>query len=248
MTERVSVMTTARHWRSAAIENFLLEVAIMGMVRTLLLALVGLLVSANSTFAGVIGIDVDDGLNSYVGPGVLDTSSRAWTVRETNSTFTLDGQTINLIFGSNSPGGGNTTIDLFDDYKFTTGAAFGVAFTGLDLTKTYNLVVYGAQAAGLNRGATFTMMEPALGALTTNGDQQSSFVSGVNYVRWDNITPDNSFSDQRIRFTVGIGPDGGAGMINGFELEVVEVPEPGSFSMLMFGSVALRALRRKRVG
>lgn len=217
----------------------------MGMMRTVMFSLVGLFACASAACAGVIGIDVANIANVYTGPGVLDTSSRTWTLRETSgNTFTLDGQTITVTFSAGfTEGGANATINLFDDYKFITAGTPSVTLTGLDLTKTYNLVLYGAQNFLGGRGTTFDPTQPNLASLQTSGNQQSSFVSGTNYVRYDNITPDNSLLDARIQFTVGIGPDGGVGILNGFELQ--EVPEPSSIAMLLFGSIGLWLMRRR---
>jgi len=52
-----------------------------------------------------------------------------------------------MTYGTNWAGGWNAGIDLFDDYKHNNGnTTFGVVLTGLDLSKTYNLVIYGAQS------------------------------------------------------------------------------------------------------
>ena len=205
------------------------------------MALCVLLLGVASAPADIIGVDVAG--PAYTGPGVLDTSSRTWLSKTGNSTFTLDGQTVTLVFGSNSTGNWDATIDLFDNYKFTTGSAFGVVLTDLDPTKTYNIVYYGLQNTFGNpgRGTTFDLAEPDLMAKTTTGDNDSAFIEGVNYVRWDNLTPQPG--DNRIRVLVGIGPDGSAGFINGFEIE--SIPEPATMTLLTLG-LGMGVRRRRR--
>jgi len=205
------------------------------------MTIVAVLVIAATARAGIVGVDVSGSV--YTGPGVLDTSSRTWELKpSTGDTFLLDGQTIAMAYGTNWAGGANAPIDLFDNYKHNNGgAAFGVVLTGLDLSKQYNLAVYGAQNFLGGRGGSFDPAEPDLPAKSTTGDQTSTFAEGVNYVRFDNVTPDNTFGDQRIRFLVGNGPEGIA-IFNGFEIESVATgppppppPPPPANTILQYG-------------
>ncbi len=182
------------------------------------LVLVGLFALVGTASGGIVGVDASGA--AYTGPGVLDTASRTWELKpSTGDTFLLDGQTITMTYGTNWGGGMNAPIDLFDDYKHNGGgAAFGVVLTGLDMSKQYNLVVYGAQNFLGGRGGSFDPAEPNLPAKTTTGDQTATFAEGVNYVRFDNVAADNTYGDQRIRFLVGNGPEG-IGIFNGFEIE-----------------------------
>ncbi|MFC1805778.1 hypothetical protein ACFL09_02220 [Planctomycetota bacterium] len=178
-------------------------------------------VLAATARADIVGVDVSGSV--YTGPGVLDATTRTWvSAPTTGNTFTLDGQTVTMTYGTNWAGGIDAPIDLFDNYKHNNGTTtFGTVLTGLDTTKAYNLVVYGAQNFLGGRGGRFTMVEGGNGTQTTTGDQTSSFADGVNYVRFDGLMPDNSLGDQRIRFLTSNGPDG-IGIFNGFEIEVTE--------------------------
>ncbi|MBI1367693.1 MAG: hypothetical protein GC162_03470 [Planctomycetes bacterium] len=197
--------------------------------------------------AAVVGIDLANNASTYTGPGVLDASSRTWTLKTGNGTFTLGSQTLTLTIGGHSSGTANAAIDLFDDYMFTVGTAFGVVISNLDPTKLYNVVYYGAQNFLGGRGTTFDLAEPNLAPVTTTGDQQSTFVEGVNYVRFNNLAPDNSVGDQRIRVLVGIGPDGGVGIINGFEIqEVAAAPTPAALPAGLAMLTMLAGARRRR--
>jgi len=195
--------------------------------------------------AGTVGVDVVGTV--YTGPGVLDTSSRTWTSAPISfDTFMLDGQTITVVYGGFLSGSVDATIDLFDNYKHNAGVVdVGVVLKGLDMTRTYNLVIYGAQNFQGGRGSSFDPDMPDLPAKITTGDQQSSFVEGVNYVRYDNITPDNSLADQRIRWFVGNGSDPSpVGLFNGFEIQSTVVPTPAALP-LGLAMIALIALRRR---
>jgi len=193
---------------------------------------IGISATVGMASAGIVGVDASGG--AYTGPGVLDTTSRTWELKpSTGNTFQLDGQTITMTYGTNWAGGIDAPIDLFDDYKHNNGgSAFGVVLTGLDMSKTYDLVVYGAQNFLGGRGGSFDPAEPNLPAKTTTGDQTSTFAEGVNYVRFDNVAPDNSVGDQRIRFLVGNGPEG-IGIFNGFEIG--EAGPPPSPTKLQYG-------------
>ena len=196
--------------------------------------------------SGTVGVDVVGTV--YTGPGVLDTSSRTWISAPISfDTFMLDGQTITVVYGGFFSGTADAAIDLFDNYKHNSGVVdVGVVLKGLDMTKTYDLVIYGAQNAQGGRGSSFDPDMPDLPAKTTTGDQQSSFVEGVNYVRYDNITPDNSLGDQRIRWFVGNGSDPTpVGLFNGFEIQSVVVPTPAALPAGL-AMIALIALRRRR--
>lgn len=194
--------------------------------------------------AAVVSVDVQG--TTYSGPGILDTTSHVWLSKPTSgNTFSLDTQTVGIIYGGFSSGNIDATIDLFDDYKHNNaGSAIGFVLTGLDMTKTYDIVLYGAQNFGSGRGASFDLVEGTYSGADpqiTTGDQQSSFVEGVNYVRFNGIAPTNSSGDQRIRFLVGNGPDG-IGFFNGFEIQ--SVPEPAASLLGGLGMLAL--LRRRR--
>lgn len=199
---------------------------------------------AGTSLAATVSVDVSGG--TYTGTGVLDTTTHTWLSKPTSgNTFTLDSQTVGIIYGGFSSGNIDATIDLFDDYKHNSaGSAVGFVLTGLDMTKTYDIVLYGAQNFGGGRGASFDLVEGTYSGAdpqTTSGDQQSSFVAGVNYVLFSGIAPTNSSGDQRIRFLVGNGPDG-IGIFNGFEIR--SVPEPGA--ILLCGLGGLFVLRRRR--
>lgn len=196
--------------------------------------------TANAAIIDTVGVDVFG--TAYTGPGVLDTSSRTWELKPTTGdTFTLAGSTVTITYGGHGAGSINDTpagITLFDDYKFTSGAAFGVVLTGLDPQYTYNVVYYGAQDGFGGRGTTFDLAEPDLPAATTSAAQTLTFAEGVNYVRYDNLIP--QLGDDRIRVLVGIGPAGSVGIINGFEIQATLIPEPATW--IMFGMFSLAVL------
>lgn len=187
----------------------------------------------------VVNVDFMTSVSTYNGLGVIGTGTY-WNNGGSKSNLTAeDGITATTIgyavTGAQGTGGAGASIALFSDYFYDAGDGMIMNITGLDNTKTYNLILYGAQAASLNRGATFTV-----GAVSksTTGDQQSTFADGVNYVRYDSISP--TLGSIVVQATNG--PDGIA-IFNGFQLEVI--PEP-SAGLLLLGTASAGLLRRRR--
>lgn len=174
---------------------------------------------------------------SYSGLGVLGTGTY-WNYGTSKSNLTADDGFTPTTIGysaTGSTGGVSATIPLFNDYLHG-GSTLNI--TGLDNSLKYNLVLYGAQNFFGGRGATFTV-----GAVSksTSGDQQSSFAEGVNYVRYENLSPTSG----AIAVTATTGPDGVA-IFNGFQLEAV--PEPSSGLLLLGTATAGLLVRRRKHG
>lgn len=191
--------------------------------------------------AAVVSVDISG--STYTGTGVLDTTSHAWLSNTTNgSTFALDSQTVTLgLTNWSADGSANATIDLFDNYKHNGGTNTSTfSLTGLDITKTYDLVIYSAQNSLGGRGGSFDLVTGSFTGTTpkaTTGDQQDTFALGVNYVRFDNITP---AAGGIISFNATNSADGIA-VMNGFEIQ--SVPEP---SIALLGGLGVLALLRRR--
>jgi hypothetical protein len=194
-------------------------------------------------FASAAVVSVDISGIAYTGPGVLEATSHAWLSKTTNgSTFTVDTQTVTLgLTNWSSDGSANATIDLFDQYKHNGGTNTATfSLTGLDLTKTYDIVIYCAQNFLGGRGGKFDLVTGSYigpDPQEATGDQQSSFLIGVNYVRFDGIAPaaGGAISFQATNSTDGIA------IMNGFE--IASVPEPGAALLGGFGLLSL--LRRR---
>ena len=183
------------------------------LAATLLLALT---TAIGASAANVTGVDINSDASIYTGTGVLDASSRAWTLADSNGDgFLLGANKIKLTFtNANKGSDSNADLDLFDDYMHNNGnTELTIRLDNVEDFRKYNLVIYGAQYYN-NRGGKFQLTEPASEAKTTSGDQQSTFEEGVNYVRFDDIEPVNGY----ILISVTNGPDN-IGIINGFELQ-----------------------------
>ncbi len=143
--------------------------------------------------------------------------------------------------------GGATAISLFtpfirvdgnngnsgDDTETLSGVSAGV----------YDLYIYSQNGGYASRGGIFTLGS-AVQTVTNNGDQ-SSFVEGVNYTEFTNITLETAGS---IAFSyVPNPPQYGEGDLNGVQLvEVATVPEPSTWAMLLGGAGLLAVLARLR--
>lgn len=197
--------------------------------------------SSNAT-AAIVSIDVN---GSYTGASVLDSISHVWTSLSNGNTFSMDSQTVTFNRSGWSAGSiGSPSIGLFNSYLHNNaGGAQTFSLSGLDMTKTYNIVIYSAQSGGWNRGGTFDLVAGTYvgpDPKSTTGDQQATFAEGINYVRFDNIT---AAAGGIISFSGTNGPEG-INIFNGFEIQSVQaVPEP---SAAMLGGLGLLLLVRRR--
>ncbi|NWK57298.1 PEP-CTERM sorting domain-containing protein [Verrucomicrobiaceae bacterium N1E253] len=203
-----------------------------------------------STNAAVVGIDViDDGNGIATTTGVLDTTSRTWSTVGTASLDGIDDLTITVSGATDSgTGNRNPALTLFKDYQYTVGGTINVTISGLNDLKNYNLAVFMGQwyvssgSTSFLRGGEATVTTANTthpSAESTTGDSFDTYLEGVNYVQFDNLTTDGSGN---INFTVSNGPEG-IGIFNGFEIQ--SVPEPSSSAMLGLGGLALILYRRK---
>lgn len=187
--------------------------------------------------AVIVNVDITTHQSTYAGIGAIGTGTFWNTGTSGTNLKAEDGTTVtgigHSLSGTFSPGGVGADISLFSDY-FNAGPAT-LTLTGLDNSKTYTLILYGAQNFLGGRGATFTVGDVSK---TTTGDQQSTFAEGVNYVRYDNLSPTGGV----LTATVSTGPES-VGIFNGFQLQAI--PEPSS-ALLMLGATTAGLLLRRR--
>lgn len=194
--------------------------------------------------AEVIGYDVNTAGGAYTGAGVLDTNSRTW---ESGGSFSLDGNAITVTVAPVFSGSiGSPAISLFENYQHNN-AAGAVTFTldGLDDSLTYDLAIYGAQDGFGGRGGQFDVTTPAGGGSGgTTGNDFGSFVLDSNYVLFSGLAPQAG----QIEFDLTNGVDG-IGIINGFEIQITDVPEPSSlaiFALLGLVGVGYGWMKRRK--
>lgn len=137
--------------------------------------------------------------------------------------------------------------NLQGDRAFTTGFAT-ITIRGLDTTKDYNLaLIAGPANAGGYFASNFMIgleTKTATAATDAGSDDNGAltFTEGVTHVLFSGLDA----SSGSITFTTSYsGPDGGAAILAGLQLEAVAVPEPATGALLGLGSLGLLLHRRR---
>jgi hypothetical protein len=196
-----------------------------------------------TNYAGA-GADTGGVTNEYWNPITFDGT--------TSSDLTSNGSTpTNVTFTDTSAdyvtSGGPTDISLFtpfirvdgnngnsgDDTETLSNVSAGV----------YDLYIYSQNGGYAGRGGIFTLGSTV--QTVANSGDQSSFVLGVNYTEFTNITLETAGS---ISFTYQpYPPQYGEGDLNGVQLvEISQVPEPSTWAMMFLGLGALVLIPRLR--
>ena len=190
-----------------------------------------LALSAGTVVGGVVGVDAMS--TAYTGGGVLDATSRTWEAPASGGTFNLDGETITVTYNASNFGNrGGGAIELFQHIRYGNSNGVNpvnVTLSGLDTSRSYNLVAYGADRF-LNRGSNYEVLGSGFGTKGTTGDSSASFIENTNYVRFDNLT--TLTGSLTLQATVG---SEGIAMLNGFEIETVGgAPPPGDSGKIVW--------------
>ena len=125
-----------------------------------------------------------------------------------------------------------------EDTIFANGssASMTVTLTGLDVSKTYDLLFYGSRDNGQNVNAqTWSLTQGTGGANVVHQSENNQTV----VVDWDGLSTNGSGV---IAFTIS-GSNNGALALNFGQ--IIEVPEPSTTALLGLGGLALILRRRK---
>ncbi len=183
-------------------------------------------IASDNTWNYFNTVGVPDAGDSLSVSGVTITFGDGWT-----SSYSLAGDPNNLQ----------------GDRAFTTGSA-SIMISGLDTTKDYNL----ALIAGPANASGFFASDFTIGgdtktatATTDAGPDDNgalTFTEGVTHVLFSGLDA----SSGSITLTTSYsGPDGGAAILAGLQLEAVAVPEPATGALLGLGSLGLLLHRRR---
>lgn len=194
---------------------------------------------------------------TYLGQGAYATPGNYWNNEYSSPVLDSEQHSTSVKFGAGGTGSvyfgksgtsPYTYNDLVVDYLYASDSAI-VGVQGLDLTKTYDVTVYGACPAvsGTNRGTIFTLGKGTADetTLTCSGvyaDWTQAFIEGVNYVTFHNVKP-VSFTWRwgTAATVVGIEIVGlktnDYAFING--VQIAEIPEPGVLILLATGLLGL---------
>jgi hypothetical protein len=131
--------------------------------------------------------------------------------------------------------GAATSLPIFGATAFGYQADLTLTLSGLDDSKSYDLVLVSAYDGAY--GGTFTI--GSLPSQTSVGNSGlGSFAVGQNYVEFTNLTPTSG------QIVVTDAPVGDFAMLNGFQLEVA--PEPSTYALIGLGLVALAVVASRR--
>jgi hypothetical protein len=207
--------------------------------------IITLLISLTSLRAASVRLDLAAQSSVMSGSGVLSQgTSGVWNHTTANSfSSTIDGANVQIklngwlrgsIWGQGMP--------IFDDYRYSSTASTYVEFTGLDVNKAYDIVLYsGRKFYGQFNGGSFHVAKGYFAgdntkvAATTRLDQ---FVENNNYVRFQGIQADSTGT---IRFD--LKGSSGNQFLNAVEID--SIPEPSGM-MLSLAVLPLVLLFRRK--
>lgn len=183
-------------------------------------------------------------------------SAPAGSIGNADSSGKLSSVQLSMSYTGGAFGGenGGTTISnegspsfLLSTAAVTTSAPGTFTLSGV-APGTYNLYLYSENFDG-DRGATFTVSSgTALNGITTamnaNQGTLNSFILGVNYVEFLNVTPNLVGQITGTWDAVINGGNSGEGDFNG--LQLVATPEPATLGLLAAGVAPLLVRRRHR--
>ena len=173
--------------------------------------------------------------NPMVDEGTTGASLAANGITTTGITFS---DTSEAAYGT---GSGSTTLGIYNPSWFISRGTDTETFNNVP-AGTYDLYIYGQNGSFANRGGTYE-----LGSTTQyieNTGDQSSFIAGVNYTEYTDITLNSTGS---ISFTYAPPPTvPGEGDLSGVQLVEIATPEPSTYAMMLGGLALLGfCVRRK---
>jgi hypothetical protein len=155
-------------------------------------------------------------------------------ITPTTVTFS-DGSDGHFDYGTPSP------ISLYDPYDYNhAGGPLTESLNNL-AAGTYNLFIYSQNGGFADRGGVF-VLNSITQTVTNDGTDHSTFILGTNYTEYTGIVLSAPGS---ITFTYGPVTEG-EGDINGVQLQVLGVPEPSTWAMLLGGAAVLLFIQRRR--
>jgi hypothetical protein len=131
--------------------------------------------------------------------------------------------------------------DALKDSLYGNGDPAGMTVTiaGLDTAKTYDLLFYGSRNNNQNANQQWSLSKGTPGANVTHG----SFDNSTVVVDWDGVSPDGTGV---IEISIdAVAPDSNGALALNFG-QIIEVPEPSTFALSVFGLVSLIGLGRRR--
>lgn len=199
---------------------------------------------------------------SASGPNLFSpTSPSAPNTGNATSAGTISPVTLSLSYGGDNGADGGITQGqpswVLSHAALVSGLTLGTFALHNVPAGKYDLFLYGANFDG-TRGASFGITiggGTAVGGITTTinpnaaptGSALNAFVLGQTYVEFTGVIPDGSGDISGTWGAVSNPNSGlsGEGDFNGLQL-VMEVPEPGTLSLIGLGMAGLFAIRRRK--
>ena len=227
-------------------------ISVLTLTTALQAQVIDVKIGATTANGGVNGVYLESG------QAVLGTASDYWnefpyvssTPYNVNLYNNSDSTTTAYLTVANSTGTGVRTISggnpgfLFNSQPYqNSGGVFTITLTGLLASQNYTFVGYATYPT--TTGGSWTVTKGTLISGTTINSGASANINNGNGNAYSQFIAQTDASGNLTVTDTSLS--GQSTILNGFQLQVVAVPEPSTYSLFGFGFLALLFLARRKI-